>query len=155
MQNSDRDIVLQELYDAFASVEKPSPLTTYEGAHWHDEVDHFNKTDWDRASYSDVAQGMDGIIICPPITKVYLLPRLFRMVVLRQHGASDEAVDNLSIQLEAWPVEADVERLLSDGQKAAIANAWSYLDHTIYRPSGSHVGRKLAERWKVEPTSSS
>ena len=150
MQNSDPSLVLKELYDAFFAVGKPSPLTSYDGAHWPEEVDYFNETDWERASYSDVVEGMDGMIICPPITKVYLLPRLFRMVILRQHGNSLEAVDNLSMELEAWPVQAEVERLLSNGQKAAIVNAWSYLDQTIYSPSGSHVGRELAKHWKIE-----
>ena len=150
METSDRDLILKKLYDAFGSVEKPSPLVTYDGAYRPDEVDLFNDTDWERATYSDVVEGMEGMIICPPTTKVYLLPRLFRMVLLRQHGTSHEAADNLSMYLEAWPVDAEVEQLLSDGQKAAIISAWSYLDQTIYSPSGSHIGQELAEHWQTE-----
>ncbi|WP_157033341.1 hypothetical protein [Loktanella sp. S4079] len=112
MENSDCDLILKKLYDAFGSVEKPSPLATYDGAYWLDEVDLFNDTDWERATYSDVVEGMEGMIICPPTTIVYLLPRLFRMVLLRQHGTSHEAADNLSTHLEAWPVEAEVEQFI-------------------------------------------
>ena len=150
MENSDRDLIIKELYDAFSNVEKPSPLATYDEAYDFEEVDIFNEIDWESATYSDVVKGTEGLIVCPPITKVYLLPRLFRMVLLRQHGTPHEAVDNLSEHLEVWPVEAEVERLLDDGQKAAIISAWSYLDQTIYSPSGSKVGRQLAEHWQVE-----
>ena len=149
MADADRNQALKELYDAFGLVEKPVPLATYEGSYCDEEVDVFNSTDWEYATYSDYLDGEEGAIICPPITKVYLLPRLFRMVMLRQHGKTNGAVDNLAITLETWPVEEDVECLLSDGQKAAIVTAWNHLDRTIYSPSGSHVGRELAKHWKT------
>lgn len=93
---------------------------------------------------------MEGLIVCPPKTKVYLLSRLFRMVLLRRHGTSHDAVDNLSQELRTWPMEAEVEHLLTDSQKAAIISVWSYLDQAIYSPSGSKVGQQLAEHWQFE-----
>ncbi len=150
MESSDCDLIIKALYDAFSKVERPLPLATYEEGYDFEEVDIFNEIDWECATYSDVVKGMEGLIVCPPVTKVYLLPRLFRMVLLRQHGTSHEAVDNLSQQLRTWPMEAEVERLLTDSQKAAIISVWSYLDQTIYSPSGSKVGQQLAEHWQFE-----
>lgn len=150
MESSYCDLIIKALYDAFSNVEKPSPLATYDEAYDFEEVDIFNEIDWECATYSDVVKGTEGLIVCPPKTKVYLLPRLFRMVLLRQHGTSHEAVDNLSQQLRTWPMEAEVERLLTDSQKAAIISVWSYLDQTIYSPSGSKVGQQLAEHWQFE-----
>ena len=150
MESSDCDLIIKALYDAFSNVEKPSPLATYDEACDFEEVDIFNEIDWEFATYSDVVKGTEGLIVCPPITKVYLLPRLFRMVLQRQHGTPHEAVDNLSQELSTWPVEAEVEHLLTDSQKAAIISAWSYLGHTIYGPSGSKVVQKFAEHWQIE-----
>ncbi len=150
MESSDCDLIIKALYDAFSNVEKPSPLATYDEAYDFEEVDIFNEIDWECATYSDVVKGMEGLIVCPPKTKVYLLPRLFRMVLLRQHGTSHDAVDNLSEHLKAWPLETEVENRLSEGQKAAVVSVWAYLDQTIYSPSGSHVGKRLAEHWQIE-----
>lgn len=149
MQASERDNVLKQLYDAFALVERPEPLTTYQGSHCDEEVDVFNSLNWEEATYSDVVDGMEGIVICPPRTKAYLLSRLFKMVMLRRPGQSDDAIDNLSIHLETWrPVEPDVEALLSAEQRKAIVAAWAYLDTHIYHPSGSNVARELAKHWE-------
>jgi hypothetical protein len=151
MRDQQRDVVLKQLYDAFAFVEKPDPLTTYDGSYWDRGVDVFNSLDWENATYSDFAEGGEGAIICPALTKVYLLPRLFKMLLLRRSGRSDDAVDNLSIELESWPVDPDVEALLSEGQKQAIVAAWSYLDSKIFYRGGSHTAREMAKHWALDP----
>lgn len=150
MSTADRDIALKGLFDAFAEIDKPKPLTTYERSYCHAEVDAFNEIDWEEVTYSDYVEGQEGAIICPAQTKAYLLPRLFKMVMLRRHGQTDGAVDNLSIELETWPVDSSVEALLNKDQRKAIIAAWSYLDRHLYHPSGSHVARVLAQHWQLE-----
>ncbi|SMX24520.1 hypothetical protein [Boseongicola aestuarii] len=150
METIERDIALKQLYDAFALLERPDPLTTYQGSHCDKEVDVFNSLNWEEATYSQMVDGMEGAIICPPRTKAYLLPRLFKMIMLRRSGKSDDAVDNLSMQLESWPIDREVDALLTEDQKKAIVAAWAYLDAHIYHPSGSHVARELAKHWKVD-----
>ena len=93
---------------------------------------------------------MEGLIICPPLTRAYLLPRLFKMVMLRRSGKCGDAVDNIATELKAWPVDPDVEALLGEEQKKAIVAAWAYLDTYIYRASGSNVASDLAKHWKFD-----
>jgi hypothetical protein len=150
MSNLDRDLALKQLYDAFALVEKPAPLTSYQGSYCDEEVNFFNELNWEEATYSDVVDGLEGLIIYPEITKLWLLPRLFKMVLLRRSGTTDGAIDNLSSTLREWPTEASVEVLLSNGQKKAIVAAWSYLDRYLYYPSGNDDAQKLARRWSIE-----
>lgn len=150
MDESERNNALKQLYEAFALFERPDPLTTYQGSYCDEEVDVFNGLNWEKATYAELVNGMEGAIICPPQTKAYLLPRLFKMVMLRRSGKSDHAVDNVSMQLEAWPVDPEVEALLSQDQRKAIVAAWAYLDTHIYHPSGSQVARELARHWKVD-----
>lgn len=150
MTNYNRDLSLKHLYDAFALFERPDPLTTYEGSHCNEEVDVFNRLDWEEATYSDFVDGMEGAIICPALTRAYLLPRLFKMVMIRRSGKTDDAVDNVSVELKVWPIEASVEILLNNDQRKAIIAAWTYLDRHIYHPSGSHVARELVKRWERE-----
>jgi hypothetical protein len=150
MPSLDRDLALKQLYDAFGLVEKPTRLTSYEGSCCDEEVDVFNELNWEEATYSDVVDGLEGLIICPEITKVWLLPRLFKMVMLRRSGTTDDAVDNLSATLKGWPIEPSVEVLLSDGQKKAILAAWSYLDRYLYCPSENDDAQKLTRRWGIE-----
>ncbi|MEM9393815.1 MAG: hypothetical protein AAGA38_08160 [Pseudomonadota bacterium] len=150
MDESERNNALKQLYEAFALFERPDPLTTYQGSYCDEEVDVFNGLNWEKATYAELVNGMEGAIICPAQTKAYLLPRLFKMVMLRRSGKSDHAVDNVSMQLEAWPVDPEVEALLSQDQRKAIVAAWAYLDTHIYHPSGSRVARELARHWKVD-----
>ena len=131
-------------------IDKPKPLTTYQGSYFKAEVDVFNEIDWEEVTYSDYVQGQEGAIICPAETKVYLLPRIFKMVMLRRHGQTDGAVDNVSIELETWLVGLSVEKLLKKDQRQAIIAAWSYLDRYLYHPNGSHVARLLAKHWQLE-----
>ncbi len=149
MTRNQRDVVLKELFDAFEALEKPVPLTSNLGSHCDEEVDIFNKTDWDNATYLDFVNGLEGSIICPPKTKAYLIPRLLKMVILRLSGVEDGAVDNLSAELQHWPIDASVEKLLSDHQKKAIVAAWEYLDKTVYRASNSDTARKFAKHWNI------
>lgn len=150
MNKPHKDLALKQLYDAFSLVEKPSPLTTYEGSYFNEEVDIFNELDWEEANYSDVTDGMEGIIICPALTRLYLLPRLFKMVIMRRSGRYEGAVDNLAAELEAWPVDPSVEDLLSAGQKKAVVAAWEYIDCYLYHPSGSQRASELAKRWESD-----
>lgn len=143
------DLTLKQLYDAFSGYEKPVPMATYAGSYCDEEIDVFNSLDWEEVTYSDLALGFEGVIICKAPTKVYLLPRLFKMVMLRRSGTSEGAVDNVAIHLETWPVEEEVEALLGKAQKRGIIAAWAYLDAYLYSPSGSHVARELAKHWKL------
>ncbi len=143
----ERDLVLKRLYEAFAFVEKPIPLTGFEGSYCDEEVEVFNRLDWEAATYLDVVDAMEGFIICPADTKLWLLPRLFKMLILQRSIDANNAVDNLASDLESWPIDGDVERLLSEAQKIAIINAWAHIDREFYWPSGSHVARDLATRW--------
>ncbi|MXQ09198.1 hypothetical protein GQ651_15230 [Alphaproteobacteria bacterium GH1-50] len=150
MTDTERDTVLQCLYEAFGMIAKPTPMTSYKGSHCDEEVDAFNRLDWEEVTLSDYVSAMEGVIICPPATKVYLLPRLFKMVMLRRASDVDDPVDNVSMELEAWPVDPEVERVLTDLQKKAVVAAWSYLDRCHYYPSGSHVARELAAHWGLD-----
>lgn len=150
MIDNQRDIILKELYEAFSAFEKPVPLTTYHGSNSDEEVDVFNKTDWENATYLDFVDGIEGWIICPPKTKSYLLPRLFKMVFLRRSGVEDGAIDNLSAELEYTPLDPSVEPLLNTHQKVAVIAAWKYLDEGVYRPSGSDIARKLSNYWNIK-----
>lgn len=150
MKASERDLALKSLYDAFSSVEKPEPLASFEGSYCDEEVEVFNRLDWESATYSEFLSAQEGAIICGASARLYLLPRLFRMVLLRRHGTTNGAVDNLSSQLETWPLEEDVQSLLTIEQKHAIIRAWRYLDTTLYSPSGSTVARELAVHWNLD-----
>lgn len=142
--------VIAQLHEAFQGSEKPNPLATYEGSYCDEDVDYLNTTDWETATYWDYVEGQEGAIVCGAKTKAYLIPRLFKIVLLRRHGAASEgAEDDLSMVLEAWPVEPDVEALLDLNQKKAIIAGWKYLDTFRYFPSGSHVARLLGEHWSL------
>ncbi|MEO9821126.1 MAG: hypothetical protein ABJ370_13310 [Paracoccaceae bacterium] len=150
MEEENLKEVLAQLIEAFSGLEKPSPLTTYDGSYCNEDVDYFNATDWDTATYYDYVEGMEGAIICSSRTKAYLIPKLFQIVLLRRFGvASDGAENNLSTELEFWPIDEEVERLLNFSQKKAIVAAWAHLDTYRYYHSGSHVARLLAEHWNI------
>ncbi|MFQ6547850.1 hypothetical protein AADZ90_007820 [Aestuariibius sp. 2305UL40-4] len=152
MNHPECERVLNLLFDAFKDVERPEPLANRQGSQFPEEVDSFNNTDWDHATYSDFSEGADGATVCPARSKVYLLPRLFKIVLLRRSGAAKaQAVDNLSMELESWPIDEEVQQLLDTAQKAAIIAAWYYLDQHLYAPGGSHVGRALSHHWQMPP----
>ena len=67
--------VIAQLDQAFEGLEKPNPLTTYEGSYCDEDVGYFNATDWETATYWDYVEGQEGAIICGSKTKHYLIPR--------------------------------------------------------------------------------
>ncbi len=142
--------VLAQLEDAFSAMVKPVPLATYYGSNCDEEVDSFNATDWREATYYDVVEGMEGFVICGSKTKAYLLPMLFKMILLNRYGAAEEgAEDNLSMELENWPIDEEVGSLLNLHQKKAVIAAWAYLDEFKYSLGERRSARLLAEHWNL------
>ena len=150
MNDLDSKMVVQGLFDAFHKAPKPAPLSKFDGSHCDEEVEFFNRIDWDDATYKDFVDGIEGWIICPESTVVYLIPRLFKMLILGRSNPQNSAVDNLSGDLESRVAENNISERLNEDQKLAILRAWKFLDENYYKPSGSNISGKLAKLWNID-----
>jgi hypothetical protein len=149
MTTDPREKILADLKHAFRSMQKPEPLTSYEGSYDDEAVDYFNAVDWENATYQDFADGEEGWIISAPATYAYLTPHLLRILILQLSGKYEGAVDNIAEPLESRLIDSDVSDLFSDRQKLAVLAAWAYLDGTVYAPSGSETAKELARHWGI------
>ena len=150
MIETEPDKIVAELATAFRDTVKPTPLTTFVGSQDDDEVRYFNALDWDVATYADFNRGLEGWIVCGLDARLYLLPKLLRMLVLRRHGQTDDAVDNIMIELQPELEKKNgISSMLTPDQRNAVINALSFLDRHYYYPSGSRMAKDFAETWSV------
>ncbi|MCK8464515.1 hypothetical protein MUY35_11695 [Aliiroseovarius sp. S1339] len=150
MENAELRSLLQKLVETFNEVPKPEPLSSFENSHDDEEVAIFNSTNWETATYWEFCHGLEGWIICSPETRVYLTPRLLRMLLLRQDGKHEGAADNLSFELLPHLQEPTVFGLLNSGQMSAVIDAVAYVDRTRWYPSGSDAAGDLARCWGLQ-----
>lgn len=92
----ERDIaehLLMVLDTQFSSITPPSPLVGLDGSQMVEETDVFNALDWDTVGYGDWVFAIEGWICAPFETKLWLLPKLYRMALLnRNHAAVDDII---------------------------------------------------------------
>ena len=147
MEDDELQRLILSLNEAFKEVPKPEPLASLEGSYDDEEVVVFNATDWENATYYEFCQGIEGWIICSPETRVYLTPKLLRMLLLRSDGKYEGTADNLSSELLPNLKKPEVFGLLSSKQKLAIFDAVAYLDRTRWHPSRSDAAGELTRSW--------
>ena len=147
MENAEPHRLIRSLVEAFKHVPRPEPLCAYEGSHDDEEVAIFSSTDWENATYSDFNRGLEGWIICSPETKVYLTPKLIRILLLKRDAKLDDVADNLSFELLPYLQEPEVFGLLNYKQMTAVFDAVAYVDRTHWYPSRSDEAGKLARSW--------
>ena len=148
MENDEANRLIANLDRAFKDTTRPEPLTEFIGSYNHEQVRSFNNTDWENATYSSFMDGYEGWIICPAETKVYLTPKLLRILVLRLNGKAQEAaVDNLDHQFLFDLERPEVFSLLTYPQMKAIIDAVAYVDRVFWFLSDNDASSNLIRRW--------
>lgn len=120
--------LLAKLDEAFMELPKPQPFTDMRCSHMVQESEAFTALDWDTANYEEFHLAQEGWICAPTETKIWLLPKLLRIVLLNRDHL---AVDNISMDLEEFHCHQVPEfrtHLTKRQQDAAMTTLNYYFD---------------------------
>ena len=138
--------VVLNLYNAFYDVPKPEPLASLWGSYCHEQVEVFNKLDWEEVTFDKYMAGYEGWIMSQPATVTYLLPRLFRMIF--EEHPENEAIHNVTQDVEFRLTGGDQRQELSVRlnveQKRAIVDAFKFMDNEYFENPDAETASNVA-----------
>lgn len=118
--------LLAALDEAFARFDKPNPLTDLAHSYMPLDSHAFDRVDWDSADYSDYSITHEGWICAPLPSKLWLMPRLLRILLLRR---DHPAVDNISIDVDGLMADwGTLAPCLTASQAKTLREAMAFYD---------------------------